>query len=142
MANYHSFSPNVVESNQVDYYDTIELVSGDNQPELNIILKDSNTALAGQTLDAANHLTSAIINLTNAASVKMKFRKADTTTILETITCSIVSPPSNGNVIMTWLNTTLAGASGVYEGEITVTFSNGKITTVRDLLKFDIRAGF
>ena len=46
MANYHSFSPNVVESNQVDYYETIELVSGDNQPELNIILKDSNTTLS------------------------------------------------------------------------------------------------
>ena len=142
MANYHSFSPNVIESNQIDYYPTIELVSGDNQPELNILLKDSNTALSGQTLDAANSATWAKINLTNAASVKMKFRKADTTTILETITCSIVSPPSNGNVIMTWLNTTLAGASGVYEGEITVTFSNGKITTVRDLLRFDIRAGF
>ena len=142
MANYHSFSPNVIESNQVDYYETIELVSGDNQPELNILLKDSNTALAGQTLDAANHLTWAKINLTNAASVKMKFRKADTTTILETITCSIVSPPTNGNVIMTWASTTLAGASGVYEGEITVTYSNGKINTVRDLLKFDVRAGF
>ena len=142
MANYHSFSPNVIESNQIDYYPTIELVSGDNQPELNILLKDSNTALSGQTLDAANSATWAKINLTNASHVKMKFRKADTTTILETITCSIVSPPSNGNVIMTWLNTTLAGASGVYEGEITVTFSNGKITTVRDLLKFDVRAGF
>ena len=103
---------------------------------------DSNTALSGQTLDAANSATWAKINLTNASHVKMKFRKADTTTILETITCSIVSPPANGNVIMTWLNTTLAGASGVYEGEITVTFSNGKITTVRDLLRFDIRAGF
>ena len=29
MANYHSFSPNTVEANQIDYYDTIELVSGD-----------------------------------------------------------------------------------------------------------------
>ena len=142
MANYHSFSPNVVESNQIDYYETIELVSGDNQPELNIILKDSNTALSGQTLDAANHLTWAIINLANASHVKMKFRKADTTTILETITCSIVSPPTNGNVIMTWGSNTLAGASGVYEGEITITYSNGNITTVRDLLKFDVRAGF
>ena len=142
MANYHSFSPNTVEANQIDYYDTIELVSGDNQPELTIILKDSNTALSGQTLDAANHATWALINLTNASSVVMKFSKAETTTILETITCSIVSPPTNGKVIMTWGSTTLNGASGVYEGEITVTYSNGNITTVRDLLKFDVRAGF
>ena len=72
----------------------------------------------------------------------MKFRKADTTTILETITCYIVSPASNGNVIMTWLADTLASAEGIYEGEIEITYNNGKISTVRDLLKFDVRAGF
>ena len=142
MANFHSFSPNDVTSSVVQYYSTIELVAGDTMPELNIILKDSNTALAGQTLDAANHATWAIISLAAVSTVKMKFRKADTTTILETITCSIVSPASNGNVIMTWLADTLADAEGMYEGEIEITYDNGKISTVRDLLKFDVRAGF
>ena len=142
MANFHSFSPNDVSSSVVQYYSTIELVAGDTMPELNIILKDSNTALSGQTLDAANHATWAIISLAAVSTVKMKFRKADTTTILETITCSIVSPASNGNVIMTWLADTLADAEGMYEGEIEITYNNGKISTVRDLLKFDVRAGF
>lgn len=142
MANFHSFSPNDVTSSVVQYYSTIELVAGDTMPELNIILKDSNTALSGQTLDAANHATWAIISLAAVSTVKMKFRKADTTTILETITCSIVSPASNGNVIMTWLADTLASAEGIYEGEIEITYNNGKISTVRDLLKFDVRAGF
>ena len=142
MANFHSFSPNDVSSSVVQYYSTIELVAGDTMPELNIILKDSNTALSGQTLDAANHATWAIISLAAVSTVKMKFRKADTTTILETITCSIVSPASNGNVIMTWLADTLADAEGMYEGEIEITYDNGKISTVRDLLKFDVRAGF
>ena len=72
----------------------------------------------------------------------MKFRKIDTTTILETITCSIVGDGTAGNVIMTWLSDTLAGLAGMYEGEIEITYNNGKISTVRDLLKFDIRAGF
>ena len=63
MANFHSFSPNDITSSVVQYYSTIELVAGDTMPELNIILKDSNTALSGQTLDAANHATWAIISL-------------------------------------------------------------------------------
>ena len=142
MSNFHSFSPNELNTATVQYSPTIELVAGDNQPVLNITLKDSSTALSGQTLDANNHATWALTNLTNTSHVKMKFRKIDTTTIIETITCSVVSPPTNGNVTMTWSNTTLAGASGMYEGEITITYTDGRIQTVRDLLKFDIRAGF
>jgi hypothetical protein len=142
MANFQSFSPNDLNAGTVQYYPTIELVSGDTMPELDIILKDSNTALAGQTLDSSNHATWAIISLASVSTVKMKFRKIDTTTILETITCSIVGDGTAGNVIMTWLSDTLDGLSGMYEGEIEITYNNGKISTVRDLLKFDIRAGF
>lgn len=142
MSNFHSFSPNNLGTSTSEYYPIIELVAGDTLPELNITLKDSNTALSGQTLDAANHATWAIISLATATSVTMKFRKIDSTTILETITCSIVSPPTNGNVILTWSANTLTGASGMYEGEISITYNDGKVSTVRDLLKFDIRAGF
>ena len=142
MANFHSFSPNDITSSVVQYYSTIELVAGDTMPELNIILKDSNTALSGQTLDAANHATWAIISLAAVDTVTMKFRKTDTTTILETLPGSIVGDGTAGNVIMTWLSDTLAGAEGIYEGEIEITYDNGKISTVRDLLKFDVRAGF
>ena len=142
MANFQSFSPNDIDSSTVQYYTTIELVAGDTMPELDIILKDSNTALSGQTLDAANHATWAIISLAAVDTVKMKFRKKDTTTILETITGSIVGDGTAGNVIMTWLADTLSGAEGIYEGEIEITYDNGKISTVRDLLRFDVRAGF
>ena len=142
MANFHSFSPNDVSSTDTQYYSTIELVAGDTMPELNIILKDSNTALAGQTLDATNHATWAIISLAAVNTVKMRFRKLDTTALLETITCSIVGDGTAGNVIMTWLAATLSGAEGIYEGEIEITYDSGKISTVRDLLKFDVRAGF
>ena len=142
MANFHSFSPNDVTSSVVQYYSTIELVAGDTMPELNIILKDSNTALSGQTLDATNHATWAIISLAAVDTVTMKFRKTDTTTILETLPGSIVGDGTAGNVIMTWLSDTLTGAEGIYEGEIEITYDNGKISTVRDLLKFDVRAGF
>jgi len=142
MANFQSFSPNDIDSSTVQYYSIIELVAGDTMPELNIILKDSNIALSGQTLDAANHATWAIINLAAVDTVTMKFRKTDTTTILETLPGSIVGDGTAGNVIMTWLTATLLGAEGIYEGEIEITYDNGKISTVRDLLKFDVRAGF
>ena len=142
MANFQSFSPNDIDSSTVQYYTIIELVAGDTMPELDIILKDSNTALSGQTLSATDHATWAIISLAAVATVKMKFRKKDTTTILETLPGSIVGDGTAGNVIMTWLASTLLGAEGIYEGEIEITYDNGKISTVRDLLKFDVRAGF
>ena len=47
MANFQSFSPNDIDSSTVQYYTIIELVAGDTMPELDIILKDSNTALSG-----------------------------------------------------------------------------------------------
>ena len=142
MPNFHSFSPNDIDSSTVQYYTVIELVAGDTMPELDIIIKDSNTALSGETLDAADHTTWDIISLAAVNTVTMKFRKKDTTTILETLPGSIVGDGTAGNVIMTWTANTLANAEGIYEGEIEITYDNGKISTIRDLLKFDVRAGF
>lgn len=126
------------------YYNTIRLVSGDTMPELNITLRDSNTAAPGVTLDEADPTTWKIIDLTTVDNVKMNFRKIGSNTIHETITCTITTPKTSGIVIMQWTPTSLDGVSGEYEGEITITYtgSPGKIITVRDLLKFDIRAGF
>jgi hypothetical protein len=36
----------------------------------------------------------------------------------------------------------LTGAAGDYEGEIQITFSDGQIQTVYDLLKFKVRSDF
>jgi len=125
-----------------NYYDTIRLVSGDTLPEINITLKDSNTAASGSTLDPSDSSTWAIMDLSAVSSVKMNFRKVGETTIHETIACSITSPATNGNVIMQWTSTALDGISGDYEGEIEVNYTSGKTVTVVDLLKFDVRAGF
>lgn len=125
-----------------NYYDTIRLVSGNTLPELNITLRDSNTAASGQTLDATDPTTWEIINLTSVATVVMKFRKIGSTVLKATLPCTIVTPAINGNVIMQWTSASLDGIVGEYEGEILITYNNGKIISVRDLLKFDIRAGF
>ena len=127
------------------YYDTIRLVSGDTKPELNITLRDSNTAAPGTTLDPSDPTTWKIIDLTGVDKVEMNFRKVGSTTIHETILCTIVAPRTNGNVIMQWTTTALDNIAGEYEGEIVITdtaAAGGKVITVRDLLKFDIRARF
>jgi hypothetical protein len=125
-----------------NYYDTIRLVSGNTLPELNITLRDSNTAASGLTLDPTDPTTWEIIDLTNVSTVVMKFRKIGSTTLQATLPCTIVSPATNGEVIMQWSLASLSGIAGEYEGEILITYTSGKIISVRDLLKFDIRAGF
>ena len=124
------------------YYNTIRLVSGDTMPELNITLRDSNTAAPGKTLDETDPTTWNIITLVGVSTVKMNFRKIGSTTIHETLNCTLTTPLSGGVVVMQWTTSSLTGIAGEYEGEITITYSTGKIITVRDLLKFDIRAGF
>jgi hypothetical protein len=142
MANFSSFSPKNL-SGAVKYYaDIIELVAGDSTPELNITLRDSKTAATGKTLDASDPDTWAILDLSAVSAVRMYFRKTNETTIIATITCSIVTPATSGVVLMAWPATTLAGLEGTYEGEIEITYASGKISTVQDLLRFNIRSGF
>ena len=43
---------------------------------------------------------------------------------------------------MPWNATTLDVAAGTYEGEIELTYTNGKILTIFDRLKFKVRADF
>ena len=142
MANFHSFSPNTV-SGSTGYYPTIDLVSNDALTELDIIIKDSNTAASGQTLDAADSTTWAPINLSAASTVvTMRMRKIGDTTIVSSTICTIVQPYTDGHVIMSWGLAGLSGLVGDYEGEIEVAYATGKKLTVQDLLKFNIRADF
>ena len=142
MANYSSFSPNAV-SGPTGYYPTIKLVSDDALTELDIIIKDSNTAAAGATLDANDSATWAPINLgASTTIVTMKMRKVNTTDIVTSNICTIVPPYTDGHVIMSWGVSGLAGLSGEYEGEIEVAYATGKIVTVQDLLHFSVRDDF
>jgi len=124
------------------YSDTIKLVSGDDLPQLEIVLRDSNTAVAGTTLDITNPSTWQPIDLTNANAVKLKIKPVGSSVVTETISCSIESPKTDGKVIMSWGLTTLDGTAGDYEAEIELTYANNKVFTVPDLLKFSLRGQF
>jgi hypothetical protein len=123
------------------YYDTINLVSGDDKPELNFTLRDSTTAAAGKILDEDDATTWAPIDLT-AETVRIKFRSLGGDTVLDTMTCGKTAPYTDGKCFMQWNLTTLDVDAGTYEGEIELEDSSGKILTIFDKLKFKVRADF
>lgn len=123
------------------YYDTINLVSGDDKPELNFTLRDSNTAVAGKVLDESDPTTWLPIDLTDH-TIRVYFRKLGSTDILDTLTCAIEGSPTNGKCIMQWKPTTLDVDAGTYEGEIELEDSSGLKQTIFDKLKFKVRADF
>jgi len=123
------------------YYETIHLVAGDDKPELNFVLRDSNTAASGVNLDPDDSTTWAPIDISDPTIV-VKFRKLGTTATLDTMTCVKVAPYTDGACFMQWNATTLDVTAGIYEGEIELTYTNGRVMTLFDLLKFKVRGEF
>jgi len=121
------------------YSDTLNLVAGDTLPELTFTLKDSNTAATGKSLDADNSDTWAPINVTGA-TVVLRLRALGGTTLKTTLTCT-VTDGANGKVATDFPVGTLDTA-GTFEGELELTFPNGGIQTVNDLIKFKVRSDF
>ena len=124
------------------YYKPINLVEGDDLPALEIILRDSNKAAAGTTLDVSDPTTWNPIDTTNMTSVVLKFRKIGTTTPVHSIIFTRIQPYADGKVIMDWGSTTLDGDVGDYEAEIEMTYSDGKVLTIPDKFKFIVRSQF
>ena len=122
------------------YYEEINLVAGDTKPEINLTLKDSNTAAAGLTLDPDDSDTWSAIDISDPA-VTVKFRALGASTVLDTMTC-IKTAPTDGKCYMPWGTDTLAVSAGTYEGEISLTYTSGGILTLFDRLKFKIRDDF
>lgn len=123
--------------------DKIYLVQGDTRPDLVFSITDQNTGLP--------------IDLSTATTV-VKFRANGSTTVKATMNCvplpgivqadgtvSAAAPYNvagfGGRVAMTWSPTALDTA-GDFEGEIEVTFTDGTVQTIYDLLKFKVRSQF
>lgn len=106
----------------------IKLVQGDTRPALIITLTDETTGNP--------------IAISGATPV-LKFRAVGSTTTLSTIT-GVVTDGVNGVVAFYWASqpTSLNVAAGEYEGEIEITFGDGQVQTVYDLLKFKVREDF
>ena len=123
------------------YYDTINLVAGDDKPEINFTLRDSNTAASGKVLDEDDPTTWASIDITDE-TIKVHFRLLGSSTILDTMTCGKHVPYTDGKCFMQWNLTTLDVDAGTYEGEIELEDTSGRKQTIFDKLKFKVRADF
>jgi hypothetical protein len=121
------------------YLTTIDLVQGDQLPEIEITLKDSNTAAAGAVLDTDDPATFAALDLTGG-SVRMRVRAVGQTALIDTLV-GTVTAPTDGKVTFVFDSDTLA-SSGVLEAEIEFTDQDSRTQTVMDLLKFKVRSQF
>lgn len=106
----------------------IKLVQGDTRPALVCTITDDTTGVAVDV---------------SGATPRLKFRLAGSTTLTTTVTGTVTDGP-NGVVVFypAAAPEMLQGAAGDYEGEIEVTFADGQIQTVYDVLKFRVREDF
>ena len=125
------------------YFETINLVQGDTNPQLNFTLRDSATAIVTDpvtVLDEDDSSTWAIINITGY-TIKLKFKALTSSTVLFTESLAIISG-SGGTCSMIWPADSLDITAGIYEGELELTDGSEKVQTVYDKLKFKVREQF
>ena len=108
--------------------DKIKLVKDDTRPALVCNITDSTTG--------------SVIVLTGA-TVRLYFRAVGSSTLQATVLGSVTNGAA-GEVTFYPASAPamLQGAAGDYEGEIEITFSDGQIQTVYDVLKFKVRDDF
>lgn len=106
----------------------IRLVRNDTRPALVCTITDDTTGVA--------------VNITGA-TVRLKFRVAGAESLTATVIGSVTDGPA-GQVTFFPASAPemLEGEPGDYQGEIEITFSDGQIQTVFDLLRFKVREDF
>lgn len=120
----------------------LKLVQGDTLPQPKAVITDSTTGLP--------------VNLAGGSAL-MFFRKAGASTLLATVPGALLTgleaedgsvstaAPYNvagfgGRVAFVWGANDLAIPAGDYEGEVQITFADGGVQSVFDLVKFKVRA--
>lgn len=103
----------------------IKLVQGDQRPYIKMTLTNAD----GTALDVSS------------ATVVVKFKAANTTTVLSTIPCVYLTDGKDGIVVFNFPGTTLSVPAGQYEGEVEINFQ-GSYQTVYDVLNFIVRQQF
>lgn len=124
----------------------IRLVRNDTRPQLILSLTDATT---GDPIDLSQ----------DGTSVVMRFRQVGATTNIASLTATKLpgivqadgsvsmlapydTPGRGGRCVIQWTPTALQGQAGDYEGEVQITFADGTIQTVYDVLKFRLRDDF
>jgi len=106
----------------------INLVQGDTGPQIKVTLTRSDTGLAEDVSDA---------------TIKMHFRKQDTTSVLFSLTNqSTPEQQELGVCIFVFSAGQLDVDAGYYEGEVEVVFQSGTRETVYEVVEFYVREDF
>lgn len=106
----------------------INLVQGDTGPQIKVTLTRSDTNLAEDVSDA---------------TIRMHFRKQDTTTVLFSMTNqSTPEQQESGICIFLFSSGQLDIDAGYYEGEVEVVFQSGTRETVYEVVEFYVREDF
>jgi hypothetical protein len=125
--------------------DKIKLVRGDTRPQLVLALSDDTT---GNPIDVSDPAT----------TVRMKFRELGEDVIKATLVAGKLTgrllpdatvdyaapytvPGRGGRIYVDWSADAL-DAAGEFAGEVEVTFADGGIQTVYDLIRFTVRDQF
>jgi hypothetical protein len=104
---------------------SIKLVQGDQRPYIKMELINAD----GTPVDVSS------------ATVVVKFRAANTTTVLAILPCQNLNTGTDGLVVFNFPGTTLDVPAGAYEGEVEINFA-GEYQTVYNVLQFVIRQQF
>jgi hypothetical protein len=77
------------------------------------------------------------------STIRLKFREAGADQLTATVV-GVITDPLNGQVVFypSSAPEMLQNSAGDYEGEIEITFQDGTVQTVFDLLKFRVREDF
>lgn len=107
--------------------------------KIKLVQNDTRPAIV---VNVTDNTTGEVIPLTGASAL-LKFRQVGSTTLTATVTGYITDGP-NGQVAFYPASAPemLQGEAGEYEGEIQITFADGQVQTVYDLLKFKMREDF
>ncbi len=135
-SNFHSFSPNLI--NDVTYLYVFEFVAGDSKVEFEIFVKKESCEDGEIPISDMGPF-----DLTDFASAIMKIRAIGGSEIIEEITQAVVSgDPTEGVLLMMSDDNFIDDEPGEYEGEIQITFTDGRVLTIKDLVKFIIKGEF
>lgn len=123
-----------------EYSQTIKLVRGDTGGELTLILKDSNKAAEGATLNPTDPDTWAPLDLTDA-TVVLKLRPEGSSTVKATVPMYRVAPHTSGELFLQWPAEALDTA-GMFSAEVEVTYASGQVLTIYKELRFQVREDY
>jgi hypothetical protein len=106
---------------------------------IKLVQNDSRPALVCNIVDGADE--DEPLNLTDAV-VRLRIKRSDEQEVLATIVGSVTNGPLGQCVFYPALAPEMMSDYGPFRGEIEITFDDGQVQTVYDLIRFTVREEF